>query len=55
MRKPVLELKEVTFTYPGAEQPVLREVSLKLQEGDFIAVMGSNGSGNPRSANASTA
>ncbi|MEK4059042.1 MULTISPECIES: ABC transporter ATP-binding protein [Paenibacillus] len=45
MRKPVLELKEVTFTYPGAEQPVLREVSLKLQEGDFIAVMGSNGSG----------
>jgi energy-coupling factor transport system ATP-binding protein len=45
MDKTVLELHKVTFTYPGAEEPVLRDVSLKLREGDFVAVVGSNGSG----------
>ncbi|WP_052414646.1 ABC transporter ATP-binding protein [Paenibacillus sp. FSL R5-0345] len=45
MRKSILELNGVTFTYPGAEQPVLRDVSLQLDEGDFIAIIGSNGSG----------
>ncbi|MNO44600.1 putative HMP/thiamine import ATP-binding protein YkoD [compost metagenome] len=45
MRKSILELNGVTFTYPGTEQPVLQDVSLRLEEGDFIAVIGSNGSG----------
>lgn len=45
MCKSILELNGVTFTYPGAEQPVLRDVSLQLDEGDFIAIIGSNGSG----------
>lgn len=45
MDKPLLELRHVTFTYPGAEQPVLQEVSFTLQQGDFAAVIGSNGSG----------
>ncbi|MRN56753.1 ABC transporter ATP-binding protein [Paenibacillus monticola] len=45
MREPVLELKGVTFTYPGADQPVLHNVSMRLVEGDFTAVIGSNGSG----------
>ncbi len=45
MDKPLLELSNVSFTYPGAEQPVLQEVSFTLQQGDFVAVIGSNGSG----------
>ncbi|MNO29244.1 putative HMP/thiamine import ATP-binding protein YkoD [compost metagenome] len=47
MDKPqtILALDNVSFTYPGTEQPVLQEVSLKLQKGDFAAVIGSNGSG----------
>lgn len=45
MRNSILELNGVTFTYPGAEQPVLQDVSLRLKEGDFIAIIGSNGSG----------
>ncbi|WP_342561564.1 ATP-binding cassette domain-containing protein [Paenibacillus sp. FSL R7-0345] len=45
MDKPLLELSNVSFTYPGAEQPVLHEVSFTLQQGDFVAVIGSNGSG----------
>lgn len=44
MDKPLLELSNVSFTYPGAEHPVLLEVSFTLQQGDF-AVIGSNGSG----------
>ncbi|MNB93043.1 putative HMP/thiamine import ATP-binding protein YkoD [compost metagenome] len=45
MDKPLLELSNVSFTYPGAEHPVLLEVSFTLQQGDFVAVIGSNGSG----------
>lgn len=45
MRKSILELNAINFTYPGAEQPVLQDVSLRLEEGDFIAIIGSNGSG----------
>ncbi|KUP23403.1 ATP-binding cassette domain-containing protein [Paenibacillus sp. DMB5] len=45
MDKPLLELSNVSFTYPGADQPVLQEVSFTLQRGDFVAVIGSNGSG----------
>lgn len=42
-RRPVLELDQVTFGY--GRVPVLREVSLCLHEGEFIAVTGANGSG----------
>ncbi|WNS46586.1 energy-coupling factor transporter ATPase [Paenibacillus sp. MMS20-IR301] len=45
MRKPVIELSGISFTYPGAEQAVLQDVSLRLMKGDFTAVIGSNGSG----------
>lgn len=38
-----LELDRVTFGYGAA--PVLREVSLKVHEGEFVAVVGDNGSG----------
>lgn len=38
-------LRDVTFQYPGAVAPTLRGVSLELQDGDCIAVMGANGCG----------
>lgn len=41
----LVELKNVTFQYPGAEQPSLKNVSLTIEKGDFIAIMGGNGSG----------
>lgn len=40
-----LSLEKVTFTYPTADQPSLREVSLSLQRGEIIALVGANGSG----------
>src|SRR6185437_199523 len=36
---------EVTFTYPGADQPTLREVSLRIGRGQVVALVGENGSG----------
>jgi ATP-binding cassette, subfamily B, multidrug efflux pump len=40
-----LELRDVEFRYPGAEQPVLRDVVLVARPGEVTAVIGSTGSG----------
>ncbi|GAA4410078.1 ABC transporter ATP-binding protein [Fodinibacter luteus] len=40
-----VELRGVTFSYPGAESPVLRDVSLVAEPGTTTAVVGSTGSG----------
>ncbi|MGK5729617.1 ABC transporter ATP-binding protein [Streptomyces sp. URMC 124] len=40
-----LELDGVGFRYPGAEEPVLRDVSLVARPGEITAVIGSTGSG----------
>jgi energy-coupling factor transport system ATP-binding protein len=41
----VLELEQVSYTYPGAERPALRDVSLELAPGELVVVAGSSGSG----------
>lgn len=41
----VLELRRVGFTYPGASRTVLREISIRIEEGEFIAIVGRSGSG----------
>jgi len=40
-----LELDAVTYAYPGADQPVLREVSLAAAPGETVAIVGSTGAG----------
>lgn len=40
-----VELKNVTFTYPGEERPALQEVSFKLPAGTKTAIVGPSGSG----------
>ncbi|MFF7728620.1 ABC transporter ATP-binding protein [Streptomyces sp. NPDC008001] len=40
-----LELSGVEFRYPGAEEPVLKDVSLVARPGEITAVIGSTGSG----------
>ncbi|MFC7406902.1 ABC transporter ATP-binding protein [Georgenia alba] len=40
-----VELDGATFGYPGADEPVLRDVTLRLSPGTTTAVIGSTGSG----------
>ncbi|GLW10749.1 multidrug ABC transporter ATP-binding protein [Microtetraspora sp. NBRC 13810] len=44
-RRGELELSGVEFRYPGAEEPVLRDVSFRAGPGRTTAVIGSTGSG----------
>ncbi len=40
-----LELRGVTFQYPGAEKPVLRDIGFRVGAGETAAVIGSTGAG----------
>jgi ATP-binding cassette, subfamily B, multidrug efflux pump len=40
-----VELRAASFSYPGADQPVLREVSFTARPGTVTAIIGSTGSG----------
>lgn len=40
-----VELHEVTFTYPGSGRPVLDQVSIAAEPGEFVAVVGPSGAG----------
>lgn len=40
-----LSLSGLGYTYPGTERPALVDVSLELQRGEVVAVVGANGSG----------
>jgi cobalt transport protein ATP-binding subunit len=42
--KPLIELRNVYFDYPGNVQ-ALKSVDLTIHQGDFIAIMGENGAG----------
>jgi ATP-binding cassette, subfamily B, bacterial PglK len=39
------ELKNVTYTYPKTIQPAIKNVSIKISNGDTIGIIGSSGSG----------
>jgi len=41
----LLELRHVEFRYPGAEQPVLRDINLTARPGQTTAIIGGTGSG----------
>lgn len=40
-----IAVEGVSFTYPGADQPALEDVSLTLRAGQIVALVGENGSG----------
>lgn len=40
-----VEFRDVTFTYPGAEAPILSGVSFAAQRGETLAIVGSTGAG----------
>ena len=40
-----IEIEHLRYTYPGAAAPTLRDVSLQVEQGDFLAIVGNNGCG----------
>ena len=46
-----IEFRDVVFTYPGADKPVLKGINLSVQAGHNIAIVGPNGSGKTTLAN----
>ena len=41
----MIRIEDLTFTYPGAEKETLKNISLHVEKGDFLAVIGNNGCG----------
>ena len=41
----VVEFRHVEFRYPGAQEPVLRDISFRAEPGETTAIVGSTGSG----------
>ena len=40
-----IEFKNVSFTYPSAENPTIKNMSFKVNKGENIAIVGENGAG----------
>ena len=40
-----VRLEDVTFTYPGSAEPALKQVSIRAERGEMIALVGVNGAG----------
>lgn len=41
----VIEIKDLRFAYPGSEGETIKGISLGIERGSFVAVLGHNGSG----------
>ena len=36
----LIEIEHLTYSYPGAENPTLNDISIQIEKGDFLAIVG---------------
>jgi energy-coupling factor transporter ATP-binding protein EcfA2 len=41
----IIDIENLTFSYPAAKEPVIKNLTLKIEKGDFLAIVGNNGCG----------
>ena len=41
----IFDIKNLTFTYSGAKSPVIDNLSVSIEQGDFCVICGKSGSG----------
>ncbi|MCU1579654.1 MAG: energy-coupling factor transporter ATP-binding protein [Rhodoglobus sp.] len=45
MPEPIIIFDDVTYTYPGTEEPALHSISFQIEPGEYVAILGLNGAG----------
>ena len=45
MTNPIIKIENLRFAYSETEEPVIKNLSLEIESGSFVAVLGHNGSG----------
>lgn len=45
MGKPIIEIKDFSYSYPNCETQALKHISLTIEEGDFVGIIGCNKAG----------
>lgn len=43
--RPLVQLRSISFTYPGETKPTLKNITLDVEMGDRIGIVGNNGAG----------
>lgn len=41
----IVNIENLTYTYPLTKKPALKEINLQVQEGEFVSIVGPNGAG----------